>query len=248
MFHTCISNAQNSKVSTWIKNKSYLTDSTSQSRIWSSSLPPYSWNITDSSVTFRGSLSSDGTFLSRFGLQASCPYPVICRLFIGCKTTVRLHLRQSIQSLVVSCMITYNITVNVAMVLLGWEKVQHRPFAKCFKEVLGTLLQWPTFFLPHFCVAEICSMQPTFPSVVFMRQLCIHLLLNSLLAACLQTAARTTPTRFVWAWFGLARSHGDLRRRLWWLRLQPPSPHSSPIASKYWSDGFSYLWVKSGAF
>lgn len=91
-------------------------------------------------------------------------------------------------------------------------------------------------------------MQPTFPSVVFMRQLCIHLLVHSLLAACLQTAGRRTPTRFVWAWFGLAQSHGDLQCSLWWLRRKPPSPHSSPISSKDRSGGFSYLWVKSAAF
>lgn len=54
--------------------------------------------------------------------------------------------------------------------------------------------QWPTFFLPHFCVAGICSMQPTSPSVVFMRQLCIHLLVHSLRAACLPANCRKDDT------------------------------------------------------
>lgn len=145
----------------------------------------------------------------------------------SCKTTVRLHLRQAIQSWVMSCMMT-----NIKHYMWTWycntrlRKVKYRPFAKCFpRRELFKCLQWPsnqwtTFFCPIFVLEGFCSF-----AISCVPGEALHSPPGPQpacgLPACLQTAGRTTPTRFIWAWFGLARSHSDLQCRLWWLRLQP---------------------------
>lgn len=155
----------------------------------------------------------------------------------------RLHLRQSIQSLVVPGMIT------VTQHLKFWIK-KCRPFAKCLVKKCWELyqclqwpsIQWPIFFLPHFlCCRDLFNAAHFSPQLCSWDSSAFTSWSTSLLAACLQTAGRRTPTRFVWAWFGLARSHGDLQCSLWWLRRKPPTPHSSPLSSKDRSGGFSYL-------